>query len=116
MDMAPSDIAQLEQDEQTLKKAFRFSLKGGGLMTLALIIFWPMPLFFSGYVFDIAFYGFWVGIAVIWISAAAFFIIGLPIIEARHSIKQIAMRKSESIVQLSEEKSRSKREEGETDI
>jgi len=115
VDMAPSDIAQLEQDEQTLRKAFKFSLKGGGLMTLVLIVFWPLPLFFSGYVFDIAFYGFWVGIAVIWISVASFFIIGLPIIEARHSIKQIVMRKSEAIVQSSDEKSRSKKE-GETDI
>ena len=115
VDVAPSDIVQLEQDEQTLRKAFKFSLKGGGLMTLVLIIFWPLPLFFSGYVFDIAFYGFWVGIAVVWISAASFFIIGLPIIEARHSIKQIVMRKSEAIVQSSDEKSRSKRE-GETDI
>ncbi len=116
VDMAPSDIAQLEQDEQTLRKAFKFSLKGGGLMTLVLIVFWPLPLFFSGYVFDIAVYGFWVGIAVIWISVASFFIIGLPIIEARHSIKQIVMRKSEAIVQSSSDENSSSKKEGETDI
>ena len=42
-----------------LNRAFKFSLKGGGIMTLVLIIAWPMPLFFSGYVFDIGFYSLW---------------------------------------------------------
>ena len=81
---------ELDADERTLQKAFKFSLKGGGIMTLVLIIAWPMPLFFSGYVFDIGFYGFWVGIAVSWVSVATFFIVGLPIIEARHGIAQVA--------------------------
>jgi SSS family transporter len=84
------EVSKVEtQDQETLKKAFKFSLKGGGLMTLALIVFWPLPLFFSGYVFDLPFYALWVGIAVVWVSAASFFIIGLPIIQARSGIKQI---------------------------
>jgi SSS family transporter len=84
------EVSKVEtQDQETLQRAFKFSLKGGGLMTLALIVFWPLPLFFSGYVFDLPFYALWVGIAVVWVSAASFFIIGLPIIQARSGIKQI---------------------------
>ena len=84
------EVSKVEtQDQETLQKAFKFSLKGGGLMTLALIVFWPLPLFFSGYVFDLPFYALWVGIAVVWVSVASFFIIGLPIIQARSGIKQI---------------------------
>ncbi len=79
-------------NEETLKKAFRFSLKGGGLMALVLVVIWPMPLFFAGYVFDVAFYSLWVGIAVAWVSGATFFIVGLPIIEARHGIARVARR------------------------
>lgn len=90
------------QDEATLAKAFKFSLKGGGLMTLALIVFWPLPLYFSGYVFDLSFYGLWVGIAVVWVSVATFFIVGLPIIQARGGIKQIVTR-NKIIVEESEE-------------
>ncbi len=90
VDISQAEMDALDDDERTLQKAFKFSLKGGGLMTLVLIIAWPMPLFFSGYVFDIAFYGFWVGIAVSWVSVATFFIVGLPIIEARHGIAQVA--------------------------
>ena len=101
------------QDEATLARAFKFSLKGGGLMTLALIVFWPLPLYFSGYVFDLSFYGLWVGIAIVWVSVATFFIVGLPIIQARGGIKQIVTRKK-IMVEQTEETRKSKRsgEEG----
>jgi len=92
VEMTHAEVSKLDQDEETLKRAFRFSLKGGGLMTLILIIGWPLPLFFSGYVFDVGFYGLWVGIAVVWVSTATFFIVGLPLIEARHGIARIARR------------------------
>ena len=84
-----ADAIQAEQDEATLKKAFRFSLTGGGIMTLVLIIAWPMPLIASGYVFDLTSYSFWVGISVVWVSIAAIFIIFLPIIEARRGIAKL---------------------------
>ena len=84
-----ADAIQTEEDEATLKKAFKFSLKGGGIMTLILIIAWPMPLIASGYVFDIGSYSVWVGISIVWVSVAAFFIICLPIIEARKGIAKI---------------------------
>ena len=92
VDISQAEVRQLEEDEETLAKAFKFSLRGGGIMTLVLIIAWPMPLFFAGYVFDIAFYSFWVGISIVWVSAATFFIVGLPIIEARHGIAKVARR------------------------
>lgn len=84
-----ADAIQAEEDEETLKRAFKFSLKGGGIMTLVLIIGWPMPLIASGYIFDLASYSVWVGISVVWVSVAAFFIIFLPIIEARKGIAKI---------------------------
>ena len=66
-------------------------------MTLILIIGWPMPLFFADYVFDIGFYSLWVGISVVWVSAATFFIVGLPIIEARHGIAKVARGRKASV-------------------
>jgi SSS family transporter len=84
-----ANIAQAAVDEATLKKAFKFSLKGGGILTIVTIIIWPMPLYFSGYVFDIGFYGFWVSIAIVWVSVAAFTIICMPIYEARHGFAKV---------------------------
>ena len=80
---------QQTEDEETLKKAFRFSVRGGGAMALILIIVWPMPLIASGYVFEIGAYAVWVAISVIWVSLASAIIIFLPIIEARKGIAQV---------------------------
>ncbi|RNJ77516.1 MAG: urea active transporter, partial [Nitrosopumilus sp. D6] len=90
VELSESESAQVTEDEETLKRAYKFSLKGGGIMTLVLIIAWPLPLFFSNFVFDIFTYGIWVGISVVWVSVASFFIICLPIIEARKGIAQVA--------------------------
>ncbi|WP_316507076.1 sodium:solute symporter family protein [Nitrosopumilus sp.] len=89
VELSAADSAKIDEDEETLKKAFKFSLKGGGIMTLVLIIGWPMPLIASGYVFDLGSYTVWVGISVVWVSVASFFIIFLPIIEARKGIAKI---------------------------
>ena len=98
-DMHVDTAAELEKrelDEIQLKKAFKFSLKGGGILTLIVIIFWPMPLYFSGYVFDFGFYGLWVGIAIVWVTTASAFIIGLPIIESRHGFAKVFSGKKAS--------------------
>jgi len=85
-----AEIAKAAQDEETLKKAYQFSLKGGGILTIICVVIWPLPLYFSGYVFDIGFYGLWVGIAMVWVSIAAFCIIGIPIWEARGGFAKVA--------------------------
>ena len=89
VELSEAESAKVEEDEETLKKAFKFSLKGGGIMTLVLIIGWPMPLIASGYVFELGSYMVWVGISVVWVSVASFFIIFLPIIEARKGIAKV---------------------------
>jgi Na+/proline symporter len=80
---------QAAEDEETLKRAFQFSLKGGGIMTLILIIAWPLPLIASGYVFEIGAYSVWVAISIAWVSIASAIIIFLPIIEARKGIAKV---------------------------
>ena len=89
VELSEAESAKIGEDEETLKKAFKFSLKGGGIMTLVFIIAWPMPLIASGYVFELGSYMVWVGISVVWISVASFFIIFLPIIEARKGIAKV---------------------------
>ncbi len=80
---------QQEEDEETLKKAFKFSVRGGGIMALILIIVWPMPLIASGYIFELGSYTVWVAISVIWVSIASAIIIFLPLIEAREGIAKV---------------------------
>ena len=94
VELTEKESAQVTEDEATLQRAFKFSLKGGGIMTLVLIIAWPMPLIASGLVFDVFAYSVWVGISVVWVSTAAFFIIFLPLIEARHGIAKVLGKKA----------------------
>jgi len=84
-----AEIAQRQQDEATLEKAYKFSLKGGGILTIICVVLWPLPLYFSGYVFDLGFYSMWVGIAIVWVSVAAFTIICMPIWEARGGFAEV---------------------------
>ena len=84
-----AEIAQRQQDEETLKKAYKFSLKGGGILTIICVVIWPLPLYFSGYVFDLGFYSMWVGIAIVWVSIASFCIICMPIWEARQGFAEV---------------------------
>ena len=87
------DAADPDADEATLRRAFKFSLRGGVAITLVLTLAWPMPLFFAGYVFDAWFFSLWVGIALVWVCAATLLIVGLPIAESRHGIAQVLRRK-----------------------
>lgn len=89
VEMSMADSAKLVEDEETLKKAFKFSVRGGGIMTLILIVAWPLPLIATNYVFDIMSYSIWVGVSILWVSIAAAIIIFLPLIEARKGIAQV---------------------------
>ena len=88
-DQVKKQIDAAAEDEATLKKAYKQSLAGGGLLTIICVVIWPLPLYFSGYVFDINFFGFWVMIAVVWVTCAASVIIFMPIIEARHGFAKV---------------------------
>lgn len=78
-----------DTDPVILEKASKFSVKSGITLTLILVVGWPMPMYFSGYVFDLGFYEFWVGIAVVWAAFASGSIILLPIIEGRGGIARV---------------------------
>jgi len=103
VEISAADSAKITEDEETLKKAFKFSVRGSGFMTLILIIAWPMPLIATDYVFDIMSYSIWVGISILWVSIAAAIIIFLPIIEARKGITQVFGGKKSTSEQLGED-------------
>lgn len=88
-------IIEQDSDESFLKSAAKFSYRYAVALALILVVFWPLPLYFSGYVFSPVMYYVWVAIAVVWASGSAAVIIVLPILEGRGGIskalKQMAM-------------------------
>lgn len=83
------DIDARELDERYLRKAYKFSVKSGLIMTLVLLIGWPIPLYLSGYVFDLGFYYFWAALGIAWVLFAIFICTVLPIIEYRKAILRV---------------------------
>jgi urea-proton symporter len=88
-------IIEQDSDESFLKSAAKFSYRYAVALALILVVVWPLPLYFSGYVFSPVMYYVWVAIAVVWASSSAAVIIALPILEGRGGIskalKQMAM-------------------------
>jgi len=79
-------IIQHDSDEKVLKGAAQFSYRYGIGLALVLVVAWPLPFYFTGYVFSLGMYQIWVAIAVIWAIAAAAWIVLGPLIEARFGI------------------------------
>ena len=75
-----------ETNEKSLRNASRFSKQYGLTLTLILVVVWPIPLFFSNYVFTETVYTVWIWVAILWAAAAASIIWILPIIQSRDGI------------------------------
>ncbi|MEM2141070.1 MAG: sodium/solute symporter [Nitrososphaera sp.] len=81
-----------DTDEKFLKKSAQFSYRYAIALTLVLVVVWPLPLYFSGYVFSSFVYHVWIGIAVAWAAGAAGVVIVLPLVEARRGISVVLRR------------------------
>ncbi len=74
------------KNEVLLERARRFTIRYALTLTLTLVIIWPLPLYFSSYIFSEAIYSVWVTIAIIWASLASIIIVILPLVEERSRI------------------------------
>ena len=90
-------IIQHDSDEKVLKSASKLSYRYGIALALIMVVAWPLPFYFSGYVFSLEMYQVWVFIAVSWAIGAAAWIVLLPLIEARHGIIEAVKRISATI-------------------
>lgn len=82
-------ILQKDSDESILKSLARFSYTYAIAIAVILVLVWPLPLYFSGYVFSLGVYILWVAISIFWAIAGASVIIIQPLIEARSSIIKV---------------------------
>jgi urea-proton symporter len=82
-------IIEKDTNDNQLKRDARFTYRYAIALSLVLVVVWPLPLYFSGYVFSLFVYSLWVGLAFAWASIAAGVIILLPLIESRAGIIQV---------------------------
>ncbi|KAF2839223.1 urea active transporter [Patellaria atrata CBS 101060] len=73
-----------EAEEQAkLKKASRFARILTVVMTLCLLVLWPMPMYGSGYIFSKKFFTGWVVVGIMWLFFSSFCVGIYPLWEGR---------------------------------
>jgi hypothetical protein len=79
-------VQSTEEDLIGLNKASRFAKISSVVLTLALVILWPLPMFGSQYVFSREFFTGWIVVSCIWIFCSTIAVAIYPVIESRASI------------------------------
>jgi hypothetical protein len=78
-----------EAEEQAkLLKASKIAKIITGVMTLILLVLWPMPLYGTGYIFSKKFFTGWVSVGIFWLFCSSACVAVWPLIEGRHSMAQ----------------------------
>ncbi|KAL9600802.1 MAG: hypothetical protein Q9219_002940 [cf. Caloplaca sp. 3 TL-2023] len=78
--------AELLAEKTKLKRASLIAKTMTAVMTLALLVLWPMPMYGSGYVFSKKFFTGWVSVGIIWLFCSTFCVGLYPLWEGRHSM------------------------------
>ncbi|KAJ1554108.1 hypothetical protein HK096_004985, partial [Nowakowskiella sp. JEL0078] len=76
------EIDPSETDEVKLNKAAKIAYYSSIVLTVVLILIWPLPMFFSKYVFSEGFFTGWVAFGMAWAILASIVVIFLPIVES----------------------------------
>ncbi|PSN66870.1 urea active transporter [Corynespora cassiicola Philippines] len=76
-------VSDDEEEQAKLYKASRIARWMTVIMTLALLVLWPMPMYGSGYVFSKKFFTGWVVVGIIWMFFSAFCVGLYPLWEGR---------------------------------
>lgn len=90
LELIPGEAIQPEgmtkEEETKLNKAAFYARTITVLMTLCLLVLWPLPMYGTSYVFSKPFFTGWVVVGIIWIFCTAFGVIIFPLYEGRTSI------------------------------
>jgi hypothetical protein len=58
-------------------------------MTVILILLWPLPMFFSNYVFSRGFYTGWVVLSIVWAICSTIAVTIYPLWESRRALGEV---------------------------
>jgi hypothetical protein len=85
--MATPTAAAEEEEQKKLLKASFIAKTMTVVLTLALLILWPMPMYGSGYVFSQKFFTGWVVVGILWLFLSIFMVGLYPLWEGRKSLR-----------------------------
>jgi len=82
----PTEAEEAEEQAKLLRASF-IAKSMTVVLTLALLILWPMPMYGSGYIFSQKFFTGWVVVGIMWLFFSVFCVGIYPVFEGRHSLK-----------------------------
>lgn len=89
LELVPGESRQSDHEEREeqhkLLRAAKIARTLTVVMTLCLIILWPMPMYGTGYVFSKKFFTGWVVVGILWLFCSAFCVGLYPLWEGRHT-------------------------------
>ena len=84
--VAGMSAAESELEMKQLSRASLIAKSMTVILTLALLILWPMPMYGSGYIFSKHFFTGWVSVGILWLFCSSFAVGLFPLWEGRHSM------------------------------
>lgn len=87
---AAAALTNTPEEMEAMAKSSRFAKISSIVLSLALFILWPLPMFFSRYVFSKPFFTGWVVVSIIWVLCSTIAVGIYPVYESRHTILSIA--------------------------
>jgi len=79
-----------DEERESLKKAFKFSVWSSVALFVILIIIVPLPLFFSSVVYNARGFTAWTVIGIIWMFSAFFTVVVYPVYESRSALVMVS--------------------------
>ncbi|KAF1347630.1 Sodium:solute symporter family-domain-containing protein [Delphinella strobiligena] len=79
---------QDEEEQKQLQRSAKIARSLTVVLTLALLILWPMPMYGSGYIFSKKFFTGWVVVGILWLFVSSFCVGLYPLYEGRHTMKR----------------------------
>lgn len=89
--IAAKELAMLEpdraaQEARLLNRSFKIATVICVVLTLCLVILWPMPMYGTLYLFSRRFFTGWIVVLIIWMFFTAFMVVVYPLYESREGI------------------------------
>jgi urea-proton symporter len=85
-----ASVVEMEEEQAMLIRAGKIARWLTVILTLALLVLWPMPMYGSGYVFSKPFFRGWVVVGIIWLICSALTVCVYPLYESRATMVRTA--------------------------
>lgn len=82
-------ITNSNEEMEAMAKSSRFAKIASVVLSLVLFLLWPLPMFFSKYVFSKSFFTGWVVVSIIWVFISTIAVGIYPVYESRKTIASI---------------------------